>query len=184
MSVPQRHSSHARRVVVPGLVLSLVQWLDFRRLLEREPVDVSRLLALAASARAEVPLGAALLAAEAVVKGRLIGKLAVQGSLEIHSTANIKGALTAGRLIIPAGHHFRWEQPIPVGTAEIGGELAASVQAKGTVVLRSTGRLFGAIEAGGLVVEAGAIFVGTARVVPRPRTNPGQVSATAPAGAR
>lgn len=51
-----------------GLVLSLVQWLDFRRLLEREPVDVSRLVALAALARAEVPLGAALLAAEAVVK--------------------------------------------------------------------------------------------------------------------
>jgi len=51
-----------------GLVLALVQWLDFRRVLEREPIDVSRLLALAASARAEAPLGAALLAAEAVVK--------------------------------------------------------------------------------------------------------------------
>jgi hypothetical protein len=51
-----------------GLVLSLVQWLDFRRVLEREPLDASRLLALAAAARAEAPLGAALLAAEAVVK--------------------------------------------------------------------------------------------------------------------
>jgi putative nucleotidyltransferase-like protein len=51
-----------------GLTLSLVQWLDFRRLLEREPVDASRLRAVAAAARAEVPLGAALLAAEAVVK--------------------------------------------------------------------------------------------------------------------
>jgi hypothetical protein len=51
-----------------GLVLSLVQWLDFRRVLEREPIDTGRLLALAASARAVVPLGAALLAAEAVVR--------------------------------------------------------------------------------------------------------------------
>jgi hypothetical protein len=50
-----------------GLVLSLVQWLDFRRVLEREPLDTGRLLALAASARAEVPLAAALLAAGAVV---------------------------------------------------------------------------------------------------------------------
>jgi hypothetical protein len=50
-----------------GLSLSLVQWLDFRRVLEREAVDTSRLLTLAAAARAEVPLGAALLAAEAVV---------------------------------------------------------------------------------------------------------------------
>jgi len=51
-----------------GLALSLVQWLDFRRLLEREPIDASRLRAVAAASRAEVPLGAALLAAEAVVK--------------------------------------------------------------------------------------------------------------------
>ena len=50
-----------------GLVLSLVQWLDFRRVLEREAIDPLRLLALAAAARAEVPLAAALLAAEAVV---------------------------------------------------------------------------------------------------------------------
>jgi hypothetical protein len=51
-----------------GLTLSLVQWLDFRRVLEREPIDASRLRAVAAAARAEAPLGAALLAAGAVVK--------------------------------------------------------------------------------------------------------------------
>ncbi len=50
-----------------GLVLSLVQWLDFRRVLEREAIDPARLLTLAATARAEVPLAAALLVAEAVV---------------------------------------------------------------------------------------------------------------------
>ena len=50
-----------------AFVLSLVQWLDFRRVLEREAIDPKRLLELAAAARAQVPLGAALLAAEAVV---------------------------------------------------------------------------------------------------------------------
>ncbi len=50
-----------------GFVLALAQWLDFRRVLEREPVDLERLRALAAAARAETPLVAALLAAEAVV---------------------------------------------------------------------------------------------------------------------
>jgi hypothetical protein len=49
-----------------GLALSLVQWLDFRRVLEREAIDAERLLALAAAARAAAPLGVALLAAEAV----------------------------------------------------------------------------------------------------------------------
>ncbi len=50
-----------------GFSLSLVQWLDFRRLLEREPIDYDRVRALAERARAETPLAAALLAAEAVV---------------------------------------------------------------------------------------------------------------------
>jgi hypothetical protein len=50
-----------------GLTLSLVQWLDFRRLLEREPIDATRLHEVAAAARAEVPLGVALLAAQAVI---------------------------------------------------------------------------------------------------------------------
>jgi hypothetical protein len=50
-----------------ALVLSLVQWLDFRRVLEREAIATDRLLRVAAEASAEIPLGAALLAAEAVV---------------------------------------------------------------------------------------------------------------------
>ena len=50
-----------------GLVLSLVQWLDFRRVLEREPLDPGRLKILAAHARAEAPVAAALAVAEAVV---------------------------------------------------------------------------------------------------------------------
>jgi hypothetical protein len=50
-----------------GLVLSLVQWLDFRRVLEREDVDASRLGDVAREARAGAALASALLAAEAVV---------------------------------------------------------------------------------------------------------------------
>ncbi len=49
-----------------GLVLSLAQWLDFRLLLEREPIDTGRLLALTRAARAEAPLAAALVVARAV----------------------------------------------------------------------------------------------------------------------
>jgi len=50
-----------------GLVLSLVQHLDFRRLLEQTPPDPDRVMALAIAARAEAPLAVALAAAEAVV---------------------------------------------------------------------------------------------------------------------
>ena len=102
--------------------------------------------------------------ADAVIKGRLIGKLTAENILEIHSSANIKGTFTAGRLLIPAGHHFRWPEPLRLGGAEIGGELVADLHCSGTVLLKSTARLFGNVEAANLVVESGAVFVGAARI--------------------
>src|SRR6185369_16088392 len=101
---------------------------------------------------------------EAVIKGRFIGKIVAERSLEIHSSARIKGTFSAGRLIVPAGNHFRWAEALRVGAAEIGGELVANLHSAGTVLLRSTARLFGDVEAGNLVVEAGAVFVGAAKI--------------------
>jgi cytoskeletal protein CcmA (bactofilin family)/DNA-directed RNA polymerase subunit RPC12/RpoP len=104
------------------------------------------------------------LVGDAVIKGRLIGKLVARRTLAIHSTAHIKGSFTAGRLIIPAGNHFRWPEVLRVGGAEIAGELAAHLQTTGTVQLKSTARLFGNVEAGHLIVESGAVFVGAAKI--------------------
>jgi hypothetical protein len=50
-----------------GLVLSLVQWLDFRRLLERLRPEFRNVVAIAGRLRANGVVAAALLAAEAVV---------------------------------------------------------------------------------------------------------------------
>ena len=105
---------------------------------------------------------------DAVIKGRFLGKLTAERSLTIYSTAEIKGSFTAARLIIPAANHFRWKEPINVGSAQIAGELAASLRAEETIILKSTARLFGDLEAGNLVVEEGAVVVGQARIgVPR-----------------
>ena len=76
------------------------------------------------------------------------GKLVAEGSLTIHTTAEIKGSFTAGRLIIPAANQFRWREPIKVGSAEIAGELAGGpareghhhAQVHGPVVRRPGGR--------------------------------------------
>src|SRR5215472_18883727 len=106
------------------------------------------------------------LVGEAVLKGRLIGKINAKRSLEIHSTANIKGKFETGHLIIPAGHHFRWPEPLLVGGIELAGELAANVRSQGSVVLKSTARLFGDVQAANFIVESGAIFVGAARIGP------------------
>ncbi len=102
--------------------------------------------------------------ADAVVKGRVIGKLVAENTLELHSSANIKGQFTAGCLRLPASEHFTWPEPLRVGGAEIAGAMAATLKASGTVTLAATARFFGDIEAAALVVEAGAVFVGSARV--------------------
>jgi cytoskeletal protein CcmA (bactofilin family)/DNA-directed RNA polymerase subunit RPC12/RpoP len=109
-------------------------------------------------------LNADALVGGAVIKGRFIGKLVAEGTLEIHSSAKIKGSFTAARLVLPAGHHFRWPERLSLGAADIAGELVADLQVTGTVRLKATARFFGAIEAANLVVESGAVFVGTARI--------------------
>jgi cytoskeletal protein CcmA (bactofilin family) len=106
------------------------------------------------------------LVGSAVIKGRVIGKLASEGTLEIHSSARIKGTLAPGTLVVPAGHHFHWPEPLQAGAAEIAGEWAGTLLATGTVRLRGTARFFGDIRARGLVVEAGAVFVGAAQIQP------------------
>lgn len=104
---------------------------------------------------------------DAVIKGKFHGKLVAKGSLTIYSTADIKGSLTAGRLIIPAENFFRWPELLQVGSAEITGELAASLCAQGAVTLKSTARLFGNVDARELVVEDGAVVVGKMQIGPR-----------------
>jgi len=105
---------------------------------------------------------------EGVIKGRFLGKMVAERSLTIHSTAEIKGSFTAGRLVIPAQNHFRWPEPLAVGSAEIFGELAADLIATQTVIVRSTGLLFGNIQASNLVVEPGAVLVGKMRIGAEP----------------
>jgi cytoskeletal protein CcmA (bactofilin family) len=116
-------------------------------------------------------------AADVVLKGRFLGKLHASHSLELHRTAELKGTFQTGKLIIPAGSIFRWPEAITPGGADIAGELIAGVKSPGQVVLRSTARLFGNLEARELVVESGAVVVGHVRVgalasaaAPRPAT--------------
>jgi len=100
------------------------------------------------------------IAGEVVIRGKFHGKLTAEGSLTIYSGAEIKGSLTAAHLIIPVENHFRWAEPITAGSAEIAGELAASLHASGTVTLKATARCFGDVRAENIVVEAGAVIVG------------------------
>jgi hypothetical protein len=68
-----------------GLVLSLVQWLDFRRLLERLRPEFRNVVAIAGRLRASGVVAAALLAAEAVVGAALSLELRVWAESEVPS---------------------------------------------------------------------------------------------------
>lgn len=101
---------------------------------------------------------------EAVIKGRFLGKLAVERSLTIHSTAEIKGTFTAARLIIPAANSFRFGSMIKVRSAEISGELVANLEVEESLLVRAQGRVFGAIAARSVIVEFGGVLVGPAKI--------------------
>lgn len=101
---------------------------------------------------------------DAVIKGRFLGKLIADRTLTIYSTAEIKGSFTANSLVIPAANYFRWSDTIHVKSAEISGELVANIVADNTLVLKSTARLFGNIQTSNLVVEPGAVVVGSLRI--------------------
>ena len=105
---------------------------------------------------------------EAIIRGKFHGKLAVKRSLTIYSTAEIKGTLAAGHLLIPEKNHFFWPGQIKVGSAEITGELAADLLAEETVIVKAAARLFGNVDARNLIVEEGAVIVGKMHVGPRP----------------
>jgi len=98
------------------------------------------------------------------IKGRFHGKLTTIGSLTIFAGSEIKGSLSVSRLIIPTDSHFHWASALRLASAEIAGEVVASVVVTGTIVLRSTARWFGDVSASNLITEEGAVIVGSLRV--------------------
>lgn len=108
-------------------------------------------------------------ASHIILKGRFIGKLKAEEILEIHPKAKIKGTIQAGLLVIPAETHFTWPDPIQADAADIAGELVGPLRCRETVRLKASARMFGDVEAGQLVVEDGAVFVGRAKVGVKPK---------------
>ena len=110
---------------------------------------------------------------DAVIKGRFLGKLHARRTFTLHPGAEFKGSFKAGLLILPAGTHLHWKPPLNVENVEIGGELVTDVKIPGTVTLKATGRLFGDVEAANLVVEPGAVLVGSVKIAPSLAKPPG-----------
>jgi cytoskeletal protein CcmA (bactofilin family) len=99
-------------------------------------------------------------AGDIVLKGRFLGKLCAENTLEIYSTAELKGTFKAGKLVIPAGQKFHWPEPLQLEAAEIAGELVANIAGAKQIVLKPSARLFGNVQAQNLVIEEGAVLQG------------------------
>jgi len=104
------------------------------------------------------------IAADVSIKGQFHGKLTAERSLTVYSGADIKGSLTVARLIIPPDNYFRYQPCLNVRSAEIAGELVANARIAGTLWLKASARMFGDVEAEALVMEPGAVAVGTMRI--------------------
>lgn len=105
---------------------------------------------------------------DAIIKGRFIGKLHAHRSLTLDSPKEFKGSFKAGLLIIPAGSRFHWAKTLEVQSLEIAGEYVGNVRIPGMVILKTTGHLFGTVEAASLSVEPGAVLVGDMKIGPLP----------------
>ena len=103
-------------------------------------------------------------ATHVILKGRVLGKLTAEDSLEIYSTAELKGTFNARRLVIPAGQRFHWPQPLSLHGADISGELVANIHSGHTIILRSSARMFGNIQSQNIVIEEGAVIVGDLKI--------------------
>lgn len=104
------------------------------------------------------------MASEIVLRGKVIGKLVAEGALEIYDGSEIRGQFQAGLLVIPAGNHFRWPEPIRIKSARIEGELVGNIVAQGVVQITSSARVFGDLLAAGVVMQPGAVFVGQMKI--------------------
>jgi cytoskeletal protein CcmA (bactofilin family) len=105
-------------------------------------------------------------ASEAAIKGRFIGKLVVERSLTLYSSAQIKGSLSAACLIVPPANQVRWNGEMKVGSAEIEGELVANLHVDHGVHVKPHGRLLGTLQAKSLVADLGAVLSVDARFGP------------------
>ncbi len=99
-----------------GLVLSLVQWLDFRRLFSRRAVDLDKLMALASEGRAVTAVGLALRVAAAVVGAPVPEALVARTPLPRHLRSWLQR-----RLLSPVG----FVSPAAPALARLRFELAA-----------------------------------------------------------
>jgi cytoskeletal protein CcmA (bactofilin family) len=97
---------------------------------------------------------------EALIKGKLRGNLLCTDTATIKYKGKISGAVEANKLIIARGSNVEFVRPVKARHVEISGTVSANLHVDGTVKIAKRGRLEGNVQARGIVVEKGGIFLG------------------------
>jgi cytoskeletal protein CcmA (bactofilin family) len=113
---------------------------------------------------------------EGVVSGFIGGGTVVSGDAEFKGMLRIDGRFTGrvrsekGSLIVSAGGVV--EANIEVAAAKINGTVNGDINATGRIELGRSARVHGNIQAPALVIEEGAIFEGSCRMLPQSKSEP------------
>mgnify|MGYP002623336999 FL=1 len=97
---------------------------------------------------------------EAIIRGRLRGNLICSGAARLEIQGKFHGTLDVRNFIVEKRADFEAVRPIRCKTAEISGRMNGKIIAEGTVRITAKGWLEGEVEAAGIDIERGGVFLG------------------------
>lgn len=97
---------------------------------------------------------------EAFIRGRLRGNLFCSGDAHVEIQGKFHGTLDVRNFIVEKKADFEAVRPIHCKTAEISGRMEGKIIAEGVVRITKKGWLEGEIEAAGVDIEKGGVFLG------------------------
>ena len=103
----------------------------------------------------------------------VIGKgMIVRGTIhsggDVFIYGEVEGELDVENCTVTVGPQGKVVASTKAREVEIQGIVTGDVEASGTTSIRHTGKLFGDVKTGGIVVEAGAVLKGAVEIITRP----------------
>ena len=119
---------------------------------------------------------------EVYLEGKLRGNLVCTGTAHVKWKGKISGSVEAREIVIVKRSEVEFARPVKAHSAVIAGKVTGDLQVAGTVKILKRGWLEGSIQAQGIIVEKGGVFLGDLVITPpasRPPESP--AAATDPA---
>lgn len=101
---------------------------------------------------------------EAFVYGKLRGNLFCSGNAHINVKGKFHGSLDVRNLVVEKRADIEAVRPIKCKKAEISGRLSGKIISEGTVYITKKGWFEGVIEARGIDIEKGGVFLGELQI--------------------